>query len=509
MSLAANLGLSANGHRAFVGAVKDVIRPESKKLDPLGKALVLSASCDAIWTRVRAREAGYSIPSILCELCGLAEDTLDHRICGCTAEKVVEARAAACPPWFLRLMGDGSEDPIKLTKGIILHPAHLVPAPSSDKGCRFMDADGNDLASLVGFGGEVFIDGSCTQHKVHELRRASWSVRAVDDQGLSKDMVIGPVWAPLPQTPQAAEFCALAAVAQVLTERARIYGDCWGVVKLANAPLRCQLSPKVLYAGAFRDMMSLPQAQLIDSVEWVKAHILDTLSEDQMNELPENDLWKAKGNQLADVAAKQALSCHPQLPKDIMDVVDKELNMAYIALQVMAAVLRLWPKLPRGMPRTPLGTKVGRKPAIKEPDWHIWSDPSLGWMHCTMCWASMMEGAEQFQGRNAVECPGSPPMLEHLGAGHDLWLYECASGNLVVCRTCGLWGTKKILELRNDCLKRSTTTGRKRVIDRVALSKHPSDSARLKDIKLGNGRKHTYCVLSEGFWLATFGLANF
>ena len=81
--------------------------------------------------------------------------------------------------------------------------------------------------------GPVFVDGSCTAFKYKVLNRAAWSVAMVDEQGELVARISGTVWASLPQTPQAAEYVALGAAAELCTKEAWIYDDCSNVVPLA------------------------------------------------------------------------------------------------------------------------------------------------------------------------------------------------------------------------------------------------------------------------------------
>eukprot|EP00959_Pyramimonas_sp_CCMP1952_P093186 1950596-Pyramimonas_sp.AAC.1 len=54
------------------------------------------------------------------------------------------------------------------------------------------------------------MDGSCHRHVVKELSRAGWAVTMVGKDGELLGVLKGPVWAPWPQTPQAAEYAAFA-----------------------------------------------------------------------------------------------------------------------------------------------------------------------------------------------------------------------------------------------------------------------------------------------------------
>eukprot|EP00959_Pyramimonas_sp_CCMP1952_P094010 1966482-Pyramimonas_sp.AAC.1 len=56
-------------------------------------------------------------------------------------------------------------------------------------------------------GGSVFVDGSCMRRVVRETSRASWSVFVYSPSKEPLCQVSGPVWAHMPQTPQAGEFC--------------------------------------------------------------------------------------------------------------------------------------------------------------------------------------------------------------------------------------------------------------------------------------------------------------
>jgi len=352
---------------------------------------------------------------------------------------------------------------------------------------------GQTLRRCPGLWGKIFIDGSCTSHSVPELRRASWSIVEVNDQGEAVKIVRGPVWDPLPQTPQAAEYCALASVPQVITGNAHVYGDCLGVVNLANAPIKSQLSPSLLYSGAFRAGMALASRIFIQKVDWVKAHVLDRMSAEAIGAMDPHDFWKACGNRAADLEAKEALSCHPVMPHDVMAMIDKTMGHLQISLQILSAVLRLWPKLPRGMARMPTGERVGRKPNPKTPDGHVWGTPSRGWVRCTKCWVSRIEGSSKVTDVDAVKCAEQPPLLRQLGSGHDIWLYPCLGDNIVVCRTCGFWGTRKFVELKKQCNRgQGITVGRKRVIERVSRHLHPCDSVALKGVTLDKGKRFAY-----------------
>eukprot|EP00959_Pyramimonas_sp_CCMP1952_P117979 2466775-Pyramimonas_sp.AAC.1 len=56
-----------------------------------------------MWTKTRARDAGYELSDVLCDLCGSADDTILHRLWRCPAcddarEEVLGRDARLAPP---------------------------------------------------------------------------------------------------------------------------------------------------------------------------------------------------------------------------------------------------------------------------------------------------------------------------------------------------------------------------------------------------------------------------
>jgi hypothetical protein len=232
---------------------------------------------------------------------------------------------------------------------------------------------------------------------------------------------------------------------------------------------------------------------MVSSVEWVKAHVMDRMSAEAIDLMEPLEKWKAISNGAADKEAKEALGCHPEFPDDMVKVIERELNHVQLSMQVISAVLRLWPRLPRGMLRLPTGDKVGRRPNPRVPDGHSWKEPSKGWVRCSRCWASRKEGSSKVLNGDGAQCLGRPMLLDQLAPGHDIWLYPCGSDNIVVCRKCGFWGTRKFVELKKPCGRgKGLPVGRRRVLDRVSQHLHPSDSKELKRLPLEQGHRLSY-----------------
>ena len=65
---------------------------------------------------------------------------------------------------------------------------------------------------------------------------------AYDSIGAKTGEIRGPVWAPLPQSPQAAEYLAITATAGNMTAGVALFPDCMNVVRDFNRPYQEQLS---------------------------------------------------------------------------------------------------------------------------------------------------------------------------------------------------------------------------------------------------------------------------
>ena len=104
-----------------------------------------------------------------------------------------------------------------------------------------------------------------------------------------------PVWQPLPQTPQAAEHCALAIAMEMAGEGAKAYSDCENVVQ-AYANTSKAMGASRPYAGIVRHALINQSARHVREVKKVKAHV-------DVHDTDVQDEWSTRANQLADEAA--------------------------------------------------------------------------------------------------------------------------------------------------------------------------------------------------------------
>ena len=165
------------------------------------------------------------------------------------------------------------------------------------------------LASLQ-LRGNIFVDGSCTRHPVNDLNRASFSVVMVNSVAQPVLRIQAPIWAHLPQSPQAAEYCAMAAACELIGGDAIVFGDCANVIRDAQLPPEQALAPRKLYAGITRAARGA-QFFAKTSVVKVPAHVTET------DDMAGDELFRVRGNTAADTEAKAAYDCHAHAPVEV------------------------------------------------------------------------------------------------------------------------------------------------------------------------------------------------
>ena len=165
---------------------------------------MLGAICGSTGTRTRARACGYDIDTT-CELCGKAEDDWYHRLWECEATE--ETRAKHAPAWLREEARSASRDNLCYSRGLAPHPGDFVTArPAQDDSLMGFESLEGLSFEETDFGGELFIDGSATRACVPELTRAGCAIVALKPNLEVRFRLMFPVWRPLPQTSQAAEY---------------------------------------------------------------------------------------------------------------------------------------------------------------------------------------------------------------------------------------------------------------------------------------------------------------
>ena len=353
--------------RMCIDLVKTATSSHSRKYTPLEQGCIAAWFCDAIWTRQRALDAGYIIDPT-CELCGAAPDTVWHRIWLCKAPQCLAARAEAAPWWIVTKAKRAGPSSTVFSKGIFPHPEALVPRPyqESDSVDRRAHEGGHGIVAFTAAGtqvslgslqprGNIFVDGSCTRHPVRDLNRASFSVVMVNSLAQAVLRIQSPIWAHLPQSPQAAEYCALAAACELIGGEATIFGDCANVIRDAQLPSGLAVAPRKLYAGIIRSARGA-QGFGLSSVVKVPAHVTET------DDMPPDELFRVRGNTAADTEAKAAYHCHAHAPPEVRKGIGRTVSEALHVIAVAAALLPLWSGLPKGLQKAPKAEPSARSP---------------------------------------------------------------------------------------------------------------------------------------------------
>ncbi len=186
------------------------------------EASYMAVACDAVMTYDKALRGGYLVDN-LCPKCRRGPDTNYHRIWRCQHQDAVSARQAVAPSWLIREAenAEGAADAKFWVTGIIPHPGDEWPRPSQGEEAVFEwigpgqpSVSNRSPNGKPHVHGQVYIDGSCTTNVFPELRRAAAALIQWAYTAESGWRVLYPVPRTLPQTPQAAEYVALALTCQ-------------------------------------------------------------------------------------------------------------------------------------------------------------------------------------------------------------------------------------------------------------------------------------------------------
>ena len=353
-----------------------------------------------------------------------------------------------------------------------MHPGSVWPPPCCVEGTVFL-ADGEASHEARHMEGDIYVDGACYPSPVPDMCRAGWAVVQRPGPGLACKVLYGPVWPPLPQTSQCAEWVAWAVAHQVATAPAVVHSDCSSVTNAHGAPLQVSLRHRSLYAGIVRSTLNDPGRACIPSCVKVKAHL--TLQEGMPAQLVDHIV----NNERADRFAKLGAMAHPQPPQEVVDSWQRDLSDLDSFASLLVAVWPLWPKPIKAgrLPAGPVGRRGRRPSAVSNPNAtrHQWVY-GLGRWQCSAC--NLVKVNARSKARASVRvCPaGGRPILFRLassGLGHNLMVQQCDTLPLVFCTTCGKWGTMKMSGLLKQCTG-SQSEAATAALRRLASGRHPS-----------------------------------
>jgi hypothetical protein len=299
-------------------------------------------------TYSRAACSGYLVAD-RCPMCGRRGDTMRHRIWRCRHPDVVAARDAVAPQWLQREQDRRAEDDSFWVTGWIPHPADTWPAPADVPTAivTYGESEEGDPPACeddrAGLAGHLYGDGSCTTHVYKELRRAGTSVIQRTPGSTVIKRIRCPVAAPLPQTPQAAEFMVVALVQQMAAQGRTIdlALDCLNVVRDLNSPFSVAAGARRMQAGISRLALTDGNWKRQVTVRKVKAHV------DPAKAPTEDARQDAIGNNWADREAKAAAAMHPQPSPALVGELEAALKRAKIVVQTIAKVTQIFPPSPR------------------------------------------------------------------------------------------------------------------------------------------------------------------
>jgi hypothetical protein len=267
------------GRRACVDHLRDQLAHD-RKLTSEGRAAYLSVLCGAVMTHHRAANSGYLVDDI-CPKCGCRGDTIHHRVWGCLHPDVVEARNRVAPQWIRDEVARRAATQAFWTSGLIPHPGDTWPRPASEAtpqadydgpGWRPVDED----LGVPCLGKKIYVDGSCTQHVIAELRRAATAV-------VTRDEATGATWrvrmavpTPMPQSSQSAEHVALP-ILQAYLPASRgewdVASDCATVVRACSEKGHRPIASSRLYGGLLKPVLADPGWRRRVHVRKVAAHV--------------------------------------------------------------------------------------------------------------------------------------------------------------------------------------------------------------------------------------------
>ena len=225
------------GRRCCTDVVRAATSSGARAHDRAGKGIIKCIACDGFWGMHRRREKGYDVADLR-PLCQSAPDTLSHRLWHCPC--VEGARVAAVGQDNVDMMRRLQEDDPLATRGLFKHPVGKAPGPATGGAIIAVsygrDRWGQPLEEEIDWrglalAGDAYPDGAFYPHPIKDLGRAGWSLVVTDGTGNKTVELRGPVPAPLPQSPQAAEYLAVTAAASVFTPGLALFPDCAHVVR--------------------------------------------------------------------------------------------------------------------------------------------------------------------------------------------------------------------------------------------------------------------------------------
>jgi hypothetical protein len=374
---------------------------------------------------------------------------------------------AVVPAWFWAEAQRASPQDLFWTTAAVPHPADMVPRPRDDYQSWVHDADGERCCD-PSMSGHVFIDGSCSTSVFRGLQRAAFSLVQLDADARALKTVSVPVWNTLPQSSQSSEYAAYAGLSHILNAETVAYGDCQGVLDRAALNIDRRYDGRRMYSGVLLSMQKHPSGlACISRTVKVRAHqCVDGIADD-------HERWMAKGNQLADQAAKAARARHPQPTKEVAAQIQFWERRAQHVVEAVATAMALFP---------PLGGKLTRRRREEGPvsdsarrpvaPGHNWEFIAGRW-RCSKCWTYIAGDGTVPRARLREACQPArvtSRQQQFEDRGHVM-LHTEGDLPIMFCAKCGSWTSRRANRLAKSCGP-PTAAGRM-ALHRIADGLHP------------------------------------
>ncbi len=462
------------GRRACVDHLRGQLAHD-RRLTSEGRAVYLSALCGAVMTYHRAANSGYLVDD-LCPKCGCRGDTLHHRIWGCMHPDVVEARNRVAPQWIRDEVARRAATQAFWTSGLLPHPGDTWPRPATEATPQ-ADFEGpgrrpvDEQLGIPCLGDKIYVDGSCTQHVIAELRRAATAIVARDEATGATWSVRMAVPTPMPQSSQAAEHVALPMLQAYLPAAKGewdVASDCATVVKACSEKGNRSIASSRLYGGLLKPVLADPEWRRKVHVRKVAAHV----NADALEGAARDD---AIGNDLADKQAKKARDLHPQPSPAQVQTLEADLRRARIVVRTIAATLATFDPMPRD--------RMKRRPVLKDgaqlrgDGGHLWVYRAGCW-RCDICWILTIK-ADISPAVAHRRCQGPKESLAAeaiTNRGHKLARAE-ADLSLLFCWDCGSFSARRAYGLGATCRGTPTPAGAQ-ALARIRRGEQPWQSKR-------------------------------
>ncbi len=444
------------GRRACVDHLARQLATD-KRITREGKAAVMSVACNAVMTFSRAVAQGYMVHDI-CPMCGCAGDTIRHRVWECQHADVVEARRRAAPAWLIDEVRRRPRTQARWTTGVIPHPGDIWPRPSADAiPTAEFDGDGERPLSadcIPRLHGQVYVDGSCTNHVIHDLRRAGTSIVTMGHDDAPLWRIRMPLPSPMPQTSQAAEFAAMPMLLAYLGAaegKWDVASDCLNVVHACSGPPARALSGQRRYGGVLKPVLADTRWGKQVTVRKVPAHV-------EYSALPMGPQRSdAVGNHWADKEAKAAVEDHPRPTPTMVQELEAELKRSRYVIRTIAAVMPLFPPMPaERMQRRPLAREGA---TLQGAGGHQWVYAAGCW-RCKVCWTlTVKKDIDTALAHRRCDGPKQSIAAENIvKRGHVLG-HAVGQVPIMFCTLCGAFSSRRAYGLGTACRGRPSPAG--------------------------------------------------